>query len=729
MTPSSSTTTLTLPVAGMDCASCAGHVQSAVCKLDGVEHADVLVSAERAVVTFDPRRVTRDDIVRALGSAGYTVPATDTAGVPAAAHRDVGTILGWGVLGLVAVVVVLAALGERLGVLDGVLDRLPWWLPAGAIVLGGWPVLWGVIQAALQRRVTSHTLMTVGVLAAIAVGEWTTAALIVFFMRFADFLEDLTTARGRQALAQLTALRPETARVVRDGQELTVPVADVRPGDVVLVRPGERIPVDGAVIDGFAPVDQAPITGESLPVDKTVGDQVFAATIAQAGFLKVRAVGTADDTRFAHIVRLVEEAESQKAPIQRLADRFSAYYLPIVLTVALGTLLITGQVLNAVAVLVVACSCAIALATPVVVLASVGTAARRGVLIKGGLALEQLARVDTVVVDKTGTITYGTPAVTDIIALDGTEDAALLRFVATAEALSEHPLAQAIVGAARERGLRVGEPDTFTPVPGRGVVATIAGEPWAVGNRRLIAERGIVLPVNAEAGALQLEHAGRTAFFVARGAWIVGLIAVADTVRPEVRDALGELRRLGVRRVVMLTGDNACVARAVAGALDIEYRAELLPADKIAAVRALQAEGAMVMMVGDGVNDAPALTAANVGVAMGAAGSAVALEAADVALMRDDWRLVPEALAIGRRARRTIWQNLGFTALYNVVGLTLAATGVLPPVWAAAAQSLPDVAIMGNSARLLRNRTATTEPNAAAHPSTEMSMAARGERG
>ena len=400
----------------------------------------------------------------------------------------------------------------------------------------------------------------------------------------------------------------------------------------------------------------------------------------------------------------------------------------MVLIVALGTLLITGQVLNAVAVLVVACSCAIALATPVVVLASVGNAARRGILVKGGLALEQLARIDTVVLDKTGTITHGTPAVTDVVALDGRDTSAVLAAIAAAERRSEHPLGQAMVRAAQQRGLAVAEPHDFASLPGRGVLATLDGARWAVGNRRLLQERGIAIAADAEDRARRLEAAGKTAFFAARDGQLLGLVAVADTVRPEARAALDELRDLGVRRVVMLTGDNERVAAAIAGALGIAYRAELLPEDKIAAVRALQAEGAVVMMVGDGVNDAPALTAADVGVAMGAAGSAVALEAADVALMRDDWRLVPEALRIGRRSRRTIRQNLGFTALYNVVGLTLAATGVLPPVWAAAAQSLPDVVIMGNSARLLRGQ-ATTQTATAARGRTDTTMVVEREQG
>ncbi|MBV9789061.1 MAG: cation-translocating P-type ATPase, partial [Chloroflexi bacterium] len=395
--------TVTLPIAGMDCTSCAAQIEMAVGKLSGVYEARVLFAAERATITYDPDRVTMDQIKTTIGQAGYRVPEPVVAEAAQTQWRDVGQIIGWGVLGLVALVVLVAALGEQLGIFERVLEHVPWWLPALAIGIGGWPVLRGVIQAALKRQVTSHTLMTAGVIAAIAIGQWTTAALIVFFMRFADWLEDLTTGRSRQALQRLVALQPQIAHVLRDAGEVDLPIAEVAVGEIVLVRPGERIPVDGVVIEGHAPVDQAPITGESVPVDKQSGDVVFAATIAQAGFLKIQVTKPATDTTFAQIIRLVEEAEARKAPIQRFADRFSTYYLPTVLAVALATFLITGQVLNAVAVLVVACACAIALATPVVVLASVGDAAQRGLLIKGGLVLEQLARVDTIVLDKTGT--------------------------------------------------------------------------------------------------------------------------------------------------------------------------------------------------------------------------------------------------------------------------------------------------------------------------------------
>lgn len=695
-------TRITLPVTGMDCTSCAAHIEQSVSNLPGVEDVQVLFSAERATITFDPDLVTTGQIKAAIGAAGYGVPEEAVAASLEAGRRDVGQIIGWGVLGMVAVVVLVAALGERLGIFDRVVERLPWWIPAVAIVVGGWPVLRGVITAAMQRQITSHTLMAAGVIAAIAVGEWTTAALIVFFMRFADWMEDLTTERSRQALQRLVALQPAVAHVLRDGREVAVPVAEVPVGDTVIVRPGERIPVDGQVIAGEAPVDQSPITGESIPVDKASGDSVFAATVALAGALEVQATRVATDTTFARIVRLVEEAEARKAPVQRFADRFSTYYLPVVLAIALLTYLVTGQVLNAVAVLVVACACAIALATPVVVLASVGTAAQRGLLIKGGLALEQLARVDTVVLDKTGTLTQGMPQVTDVVPLNGVGTRDLLGAVAAVEARSEHPLAKAIVRAATERGIEWPQPAAFTPLPGRGIVATVDGRTWAVGNRRLLMERGIALTAAYEARAAALESAGKTAFFIAEDTSVTGLVAVADVVRPEAQAALAELKQLGVRRLLLLTGDNERVAAAIAGEVELDYRANLLPEDKIAAIRELQAQGATVMMIGDGVNDAPALAQADVGVAMGAAGTDVAIEAADVALMRDDWRMVPEALRIGRRARRTIHQNLGFTAFYNIVGIALAAIGVLPPVFAAAAQSLPDVAIMLNSARLLR---------------------------
>ena len=693
---------VSLPVTGMCCAEEAEQVESALRDVPGVTDVKTLLGAERVSVRFDRDQATEEALAHAIEAAGFHTPRAH--GEVEEAGRDVARLIGWASLAMVALVVGLAALGERLGIFEDLVALLPWWVPALAIVLGGLPVLRGVARAALRRQVTSHTLMTVGVIASAAIGEWTTAALIVFFMRFADWVEERTTERARDAIRLLTRLAPQTARVIRNGVEHEVPAADVAAGEVIAVRPGERIAADGEVVTGTAAVDQSSLTGESVPIDVAPGSRVLASTLVQGGYLEVRALRTGADTTFAKVVRLVEEAESQKAPVQRFADRFTAFYLPLVLAIGVVTYLISGRVLNAVAVLVVACSCAIVIATPVVVLASVGTAARRGLLIKGGIVLEQLARVDALCIDKTGTLTFGRPEVTSVIPLGAELEPALLSSIATAEVRSEHPLGRAVSDAARRRGLAVGAPEDFRAFPGRGVVARLDGAEWAVGTRALLGERGVVVSGAAEARARVLEGRGQTVFFAARDGALVGLVALADRLRPDVAGALGRLRHLGIREVLLVTGDNERVAAAVATPLGIAYRAGLLPEAKLAAVRELQARGRVVLMVGDGVNDAPALAQADVGVAMGAAGSQVAIEAADVALLRDDWSLVPDAIRVGRSAAAKIRQNLAFAAVYNVVGIGLAATGILPPIWAAAAQSLPDVAILLNSARLLRSK-------------------------
>ena len=396
--------------------------------------------------------------------------------------------------------------------------------------------------------------------------------------------------------------------------------------------------------------------------------------------------------------------------MQRLADHFTAWYIPVVIGVAALTYLLSRNLTASIAVLLVACACAVALATPTAVIAAVGRAARQGILIKGGRYLELLAKVDTLVMDKTGTLTFGRPAVTDVVALNGQQENQVLRLAAVAERFSEHPVAAAVRQAARERGLEPPAPDTFKALAGLGVQAHWNGAQLLVGSRQLLEERGIPLPPQAETQAMtSWEAAGKTAFFVATDDRVVGLLAVADTPRPEVPEALAALRRLGLQRFLLLTGDNERTARALAESLGVEYRAELLPEDKIAVVRELQARGRTVLMVGDGVNDAPALAQADVGVAMGVAGTDAALEAADVALMRDDWRAVPDAVRIGRRTFRVIQQNLALGVLYNVVGMTLAAIGILPPVVAAAGQSIPDVLIMLSSARLLRSQAGSLE--------------------
>ncbi len=688
--------TIEIPVQGMDCAECAMHVQQAIAALPGVTTVNVLLAAEKAVIALDPLRVDRSAIAQAVQNAGYTVPITsDRAKAPAGIEQLTHSVLR--LFGLViGAVLFIVVIGEWLGLFATFTTQIPWPLGLAVVLIAGYPVLRNVVRAALQRQITAHTLMTLGVIAALAVGEWATAAVVVFFMRLGDYAERFTTERARRAVKDLTALAPQTARVVRDGTELEVPLDAVRVGETVIVRPGEQIPVDGEVISGQATIDQAAITGEAMPVEAAPGTHVFAATITRLGSLRIRVTHVGADTTFGRVIRLVAEAETHRAEVQRIADRFSTWYLPVVVTIALLTLLIRQDALATAAVLVVACSCAFALATPIAMLASIGAGAKRGLLIKGGKYLEVLARADVLLIDKTGTLTMGRPQITRIVPLGTLTEAELLRLAATAERYSEHPLAEAVRQVAQQRGIEVGEPQDFVAVPGMGVRAAVDGQRVTVGNQRM------VLDTTPPPLATELEAQSQTLLYVACDGQLVGMLAASDIARPEVPAALAAVRALGIRRMELLTGDNARAAATLAAQLGIAYRAQLLPEDKIAVVRDYQAQGHTVVMVGDGVNDAPALAQADVGMAMGVAGTDIALEAAHVALMRDDWLLVPEALHIARRTLRVVKLNIGFTAVYNLLGLSLAALGFLPPILAAAAQSLPDLGILANSSRLLR---------------------------
>jgi Cu+-exporting ATPase len=688
-------TTIEVPICGMDCSECAAHVRHAIAALPGVAQVDVLLGAEKAVIRLDAARVPRDEIRRAVEGAGYTVGSATTGSAPAAAQGDFTrrmlTLLGL-VFGAVIFVVVA---GEWLGLFERITAAVPFWVGALLVLIFGYPIFRNVVRAALHRQVTSHTLMSLGVVAALAVGEWTTAAVVVFFMRVGDTIEKATAEGARRAVKNLEALAPQTARVERDGVEVETPIAAVLPGDLVVVRPGEQIPVDGEVVSGQATVNQATITGESMPVEVGADSHVYAATIAQLGSLRVRAARIGTETTFGRVVRMVEDAEANRGSYQRLADKFSGYYLPVVAGLALLVLILRRDPMATAAVLVVACSCAIALATPIAMLAAIGAAARRGLLIKGGKYLELLARADVVLLDKTGTLTQGRPQITDLAPLNSLAVEQMLQLAASVERDSEHPLGEAVRTAAVEHGLPLLPITDFTATPGVGVAARVDG-------RRVEVRSGRTLAQAAPDAVRTWQDAGKTLLWVLRDGEPVGVLAAADAIRPETPAAVAELRRLGVQQIELLTGDNEQSAAQMAAQIGVAYRANLLPEDKLARVKELQAAGHIVVMVGDGVNDAPALAQADVGIAMGAAGADIALEAAHVALLADDWRLVPEVFAIARRTLGVVKFNLGFTVVYNVVGLTLAAVGLLPPMLAAAAQSIPDLAILGNSARLMR---------------------------
>jgi Cd2+/Zn2+-exporting ATPase/Cu+-exporting ATPase len=717
-----SDSTLEIPIAGMDCAECTRQVQRAIASVPGVETVEVYLAAEKAILRHQGD-IDITAIRRAVRAAGYSVPDKFPKPVQTDHTRSISALLGI----LFGAVLLLVIAGEWLGLLDAAVERIPWSLGLAGVLLIGFPVFVKVVQAAVNRQIIAHTLMMVGVLAAVSVGEWTTAAVVAFFMRIGDYVERFTAERARRAVKDMSAIAPQSARVVREGNEYEVPLDQVDVGEIVVVRPGEAIPVDGEVIAGHAVVDQAAITGESMPVEAGPGSRVFAATLARQGSLRVRATQVGRDTTFGRVIRMVEEAEAQRGEIQRLADRFSGYYLPAVIGVAAGTYLFNQNPLSATAVLVVACSCAFALATPIAILASVGAGARRGLLIKGGKYLEILPKADVLLIDKTGTLTLGKPEITDIydyrlpplpgVTIDDSsalqseirnhnstiinQQSSILGLAASAEHYSEHPLAEAIRKAAEARHLELQDPEEFEAIPGLGVRAKLNGVSVSVGNLRLA---GSETAEGELPGASQLLAQGKTLLYVAIDGHLAGVLAAADTLRPEVPEAIAALSDLGISRIELLTGDSEASAAALAGELGIPYRAALLPEDKIAIVKNYQEQGHTVVMVGDGVNDAPALALADVGIAMGDTRRTVAMEAAHIVLLREDWALIPELFRIARRTMRVVKMNIGFTVVYNLAGLTLAALGLIPPVLAAAAQSLPDLAILANSSRLIRQK-------------------------
>jgi len=682
----------------MDCAECTQHVQHAIEKIPGVQSVNVFLATEKAIVRLDSDQADISGIRAAVQGAGYDVPASDSPQPAPVSMGDFNRRLTVLLVSVFAIILSVVIFGEGLGLFDFLNDRVPFLLGLVLVIAGGYPVFMNVIRATLRRQVISHTLMTLGVIAALVVGQWVTAALVVIFMRIGDYVENFTTESARRAVKELTTLAPQTARVERDGAEIEVPIHEIKVGETIFVRPGEKIAVDGEVVSGQATIDQSAITGESMPIEAASGTHVFAATIAKLGSLRIRAERIGVDTTFGRVVKMVEEAEAHRADVQRIADKFSAWYLPVVAVVAALTFLISRNPLSTAAVLLVACSCSFALATPVAMLASVGASAKRGLLIKGGKYLELLARADVLLVDKTGTLTLGQPRVTDVIALNGLSRTEILTLAASAERYSEHPLAEAVRVLARDENISLLEPQGFEAVPGLGVRAIINHQRIVVGNRRMIPAVGTL------AIAADLEAQGKTLLFLESNDQLIGILAAADTLRAEVPAALEAVRALGIRHIELLTGDNEKTASTLAEKLGVSYRANLLPENKIDVVKEYQAKGHVVVMVGDGVNDAPALAQADVGIAMGAAGTDVAIEAAHIALMREDWNLVPEVLRIAQRTMRIVKMNLAFTTVYNIVGLSLAAFGILPPVLAAAAQSLPDIGIMGNSARLLKQK-------------------------
>ena len=572
-----------------------------------------------------------------------------------------------------------------------------------ATLFGGWQRFLGGFQDLFRRKITVNVFVTVALIATLAVGEFRPAAIIIFIMAVVGALESYTLDKNRQGIRNLLDLAPKMATVRRAAEEVTIPIDEVQEGTVVIVRPGERVPVDGVVVAGASSVNQAPITGESMPVEKFKGSELFGGTLNLTGRVEARATRVGADTTLARIVHLVEKAQRTKAPIQNLADRFTVWFLPVVLILAIAVFIVTGNIRTAVSILLVACPCAFAIATPTAVTAGISNMARRGVLVKGGIFFELAGKIDALLVDKTGTFTLGRPKVLDVVALDGLPDREVLQMAAVAEKYSEHPLAKAVLDHAKERGVEVPDPDEFKVEIGRGVVARWKSHHIAVGQVGFLQDKGVTLPSQTEGMISGQIERGRTAVLVAQGTRAVGLIAMADEVRPETRAAITSLHQvLGNRNITMLTGDNPLVASAVAKQIGVDnYLAGLLPEQKQAFVEKLQQAGHTVGMIGDGINDAPALALADVGIAMGAAGTDVAIETADVTLMNDDLSRVVDFMLMSRTVLRRIKLNIFFSIIYNAVGLVLGSLGMLAPVAAVIFQEAGCISVVLSSTLLL----------------------------
>jgi heavy metal translocating P-type ATPase len=563
---------------------------------------------------------------------------------------------------------------------------------------GGWPIVKKAFDNIIERRMTMELSMTIAIVAAAAIGEFFTALVITLFVLVAEVLEGMTVGRGRKAIRDLLEFLPREVSVRRAGSIHSVAAESLKVGDAVLVAPGGRIPVDGTVLTGHSFVDESRITGESMPAEKTAAVLVFAGSINQSGALEISAERIGRDTSYGKIIKAVERAEKSRAPVQRLADRMAGYLVYFALGAAALTFLITQDMRSTISVVIVAGACGIAAGTPLAILGAIGRAARLGAIVKGGVHLETLGRVDTVVLDKTGTLTLGKPDVQEILPAASVSADAVLATAAAAELRSEHPLGKAIVAHARRRKYELSEPTSFAYTPGRGILANVAGHDVLVGNQLWLSDNGIDVQASgpeAEAGAQ---------VFVGQDGSLLGSIIVADTIRPEAQRAITALHGMGVR-TVLLTGDTRRVATAVGRKLGIEeIEAELLPEQKLRRVQGLVGQKRVVAMVGDGINDAPALAEADVGIAMGS-GTDVAQESADVVLLGNDLARLVETLAVAKRTRGIIWQNFAGTLIVDTVGMGLAAIGVLGPLLAAFIHVSSELVFILNSARLLPGRT------------------------
>lgn len=723
-----------LRIIGMTCAACVARIEKKLSRMDGVSKASVNLATEKASVEFDSSVVKVSDIIKAVQVLGYDAEKVEDEVKDREKElrekeiRNLRIRLAISVLLssplLLAMILSVAKVEVPwLDFLHNAFFQLAIATPVQFII--GFKFYKHAFYALRAKSANMDVLISMGTSAAYfyslynvffqTVGEgmmkdlyFEAAAIIITLILLGKYLEAKAKGKTSEAIKKLMGLQAKTARVIRNGSEEDIPIEEVEIGDVIIVRPGEKVPVDGKMIEGNSSVDESMLTGESLPVDKKAGDHVIGATINRFGTFKFEATRIGKDTALSQIVRMVEEAQGSKAPIQKIADRVSGIFVPVVIGIAAFTFIIwyassgdlTKALISAVSVLVIACPCALGLATPTAIMVGTGKGAENGILIKGGEHLETAYKLNTVVLDKTGTITKGKPEVTDIVSFGEYGETELLRIASMAEKSSEHPLGAAIYEKGKAEFGTVSDPEKFEAIPGKGVAAGIDGNTVFIGTRKLMLEKGIAMG-DAEPVAVRLENEGKTAMFMASGDVIQGIIAVADTLKENSIDAIDELKKMGIE-VYMITGDNSRTANAIAQKVGITHvLAEVLPENKAIEVEKLKSSGKIVAMVGDGINDAPALATANIGMAIGT-GTDVAIEAADITLMRGDLRTIPSAIRLSRKTMNKIKQNLFWAFFYNIIGIPFAALGFLNPMIAGGAMAFSSVSVVTNSLSLKR---------------------------
>lgn len=712
----------TLIVEGMTCAACSTRVEKALNKLEGVVKATVNLSTNKATIEYPSGVIDEDILVKAVEKAGYKAELEverDLDREKEMREKEIKSLKTSFIISALLSLPLFSAMFFHMAGIHTILTN-GWFqliLATPVQFLIGYRFYKGAYNSLRGGGANMDVLVSMGTSAAyfysiynliIGVHEYyfEASAVIITLILLGKTFEAVAKGKTSEAIKKLMGLQPKTARIIKDGVEMDIPIEKVEIGDIIVVRPGERVPVDGIIVEGNSAVDESMITGESIPIDKAIDDEVIGATINKFGTFKFRATKIGKDTVLSQIIKLVEDAQGSKAPVQRLADKISGIFVPIVVVIALATFLgfylIGGNfnigLINAVAVLVIACPCALGLATPTAIMVGTGKGAENGILIKSGEHLERAHKMDTIVFDKTGTITKGEPEVTDIISFNDIDRDEILRIAASVEKTSEHPLGQSIVKKGEEELLRLSEPEKFMAVPGKGLRATFEGKEVLVGNRRLMVDNNISI-TNGEETLLKLEEEGKTAMLLSLDNKLSGIIAVADQIKETSKKAIEELKSMGLD-VYMITGDNERTAQAIAKEVGItNVLAEVLPENKAEVVEEIKSKGKHVGMVGDGINDAPALAAADVGFAIGT-GTDVAMEAADITLMRGDLSGVVTAIRLSHKTMKTIRQNLFWAFFYNSLGIPFAALGFLDPMIAGAAMAFSSVSVVTNSLRL-----------------------------